>query len=67
METYAEKWGGPAEFMKRFDSRFSGFAESAGRWVKVVERRGPREIEAAYRIFLTGSVPPETGFILSSR
>ena len=63
---YSEEWG-PAEFARRFDNSFLGFAESAKSWLEIVECRGSSRIARAYDDAVQGKISPHQGYILAMK
>ena len=50
---------------QRVASAWTTFTADAQRWMNVVQRRGPAEVERAYLEVLGGKTPPDVGYIVS--
>jgi hypothetical protein len=66
--TYATRrigdWG-MTEFQGRLFQATQRFLLSANRWFRVVERRGPSQVDATYRAILEGKANPAEGYLAS--
>jgi uncharacterized protein DUF2855 len=60
----AREWG-PGGVDARFSAAWAGFAANLGRWLKVVESRGPDAVRQVYLDTLNGRIPPDQGHMLS--
>jgi hypothetical protein len=59
-----EEWGG-AELQRRVGAALRDFLASSEAWLRVVEGRGPRAIEAVYLAMVEGRANPAEGHVLS--
>jgi hypothetical protein len=57
-------WG-MAEFQNRLSTAMQRFLASANSWFQVIERRGPKQVDATYRAILEGRANPAVGFLAS--
>ena len=57
-------WGS-AEFQSRTTAALNDFIAAAGKWICIVEGRGPKAVEAAYHAVLNGEASPAEGHVLS--
>jgi hypothetical protein len=60
----AKEWG-PGGIDIRFSAAWSGFAPMLGRWLDVIEGRGPAAVKQVHLDTLAGRIPPDQGHILS--
>jgi Protein of unknown function (DUF2855) len=64
IEKRASEWG-PGALPRRLSAAWREFAPSLAGWLRVVDGRGPREVERVYRDLLEGRARPQDGHVLS--
>ncbi len=60
----AADWGG-AELQARVSRELATFLDSTAAWLRIVEGRGPVELEAVYRELLEGESDPAIGHVVA--